>query len=113
MTLAKKISADPGKVVKTRDISAIFQKIKEKGKLPTPAAKAFKIFRLANGDSTSIADIAAVVETDPAIATRILKIANSAFYKSLNTITSVQDAITRLGLTMVKRISLGVSLISV
>jgi len=112
MTLAKKMSADPEKVSKIRDTSAIFQKIKEKGNLPTPAAKAFKIFRLANDDSTSISDIAVVVETDPAIAAQILKIANSAFYKSLNTITSVQDAITRLGLTMVKRISLGLSLIS-
>jgi|GEM_PF-408344 len=112
LILAKKISAAPEKVTKTRDISVIFQKIKERGKLPTPAAKAFKIFRLANDDSTSIACIAAVVETDPAIAARIIKVANSAFYKSLNTCTSVQEAITRLGLTMVKRISLGLSFIS-
>lgn len=94
------------------DPAAVFYKIKQTGQLPTPAAKAFKIFRLAGDINTSIADLAIVVQTDPAITARIIKIANSAFYKSLHPATSVKDAIVRLGLKMIKRISLGFSLLT-
>ena len=111
-SLFRRLSSGPNETSDNRDTNDIFRKIKETGKLPTPATKAFKIFRLANDDETNISDLAAIVGTDPAIAARILKIANSAFYKSLNPITSVQEAIIRLGLKMVKRISLGLSLIS-
>jgi len=94
------------------DPAAVFYKIKQTGQLPTPAAKAFKIFRLASDINTSIADLAVVVQTDPAITARIIKTANSAFYKSLHPATSVKDAIVRLGLKMIKRISLGFSLLT-
>ena len=100
------------KSLSTCDATDVFRKIKDTGKLPTPAHKAFKIFCLAHDDTTDISDLAAVVQTDPAIAARILKVANSAFYKSLNPISSIQDAIVRLGIKMIKRISLGASVIS-
>jgi two-component system cell cycle response regulator len=89
-----------------------YQRFKETGNLPTPSDKALKIYHLAHDNKASIADIATVVMTDPAIAAKIVKTANSAFYKSLNPITSVDRAIIRLGLNMVKTISLGYSLIS-
>jgi len=111
-SLCQKLSTSHRGTSDVRDVTDLFQEIKASGKLPTPTAKAFEIFRLANDDNTSISDISAVVETDPAIVTRILKAANSAFYKSLNPVRSVQDAITRLGLAMLKKIALGSSLIT-
>ncbi|MFC1783544.1 HDOD domain-containing protein [Planctomycetota bacterium] len=111
-SLYRKLSASPSKSRGLHDATDVFRKIKETGKLPTPAHKAFKIFRLAHDENTHISDLAAVVATDPAIAARVLKVANSAFYKSLNPISSVHEAIIRMGLKMIKRISLGLSLIS-
>ena len=111
-SLAKKLSLGREGSSNIPDATDAFQKIKESGKLPTPTSTAFKIFRLANNDNTNISDLTAAVETDPAIAARILKFANSAFYKSLHPVTSIQDAIIRLGIKMIKRISLGSSLIS-
>jgi len=111
-SLLRKLISGQDKTESIREVTEVFQKIKKTGKLPTPAAKAFKIFRLASDAETDISDLAAVIETDPAIAARVIKIANSAFYKSLKPIRSVQEAIIRLGLKMIKRISLGLSLIS-
>lgn len=89
-----------------------YQKLKETGHLPSPSDKAFKIYRLANDDKASIADIAEIVMSDPAISARIVKMANSVLYRSFSPITSVDQAIVRLGLKMVRTISVGFSLIS-
>lgn len=110
-SLQRRISAQQNNSTQ-HDPAAVFYQIKQTGQLPTPAAKAFKIFRLASNINTSIADLALVVQTDPAITARIIKTANSAFYKSLHPATSVKDAIVRLGLKMIKRISLGFSLLT-
>ena len=97
----------------TFDSEAVsYQRLKNTGHLPSPSDRAFKIYRLANDEKASIADIAAVVMSDPAISARIVKMANSALYRSLSPITSVDRAIVRLGLKMVRTISLGFSLIS-
>lgn len=89
-----------------------YQRLKGKGNLPTPSKKAFKIYKIANDDKSNIQDMASVILTDPAISASLVKLANSVFYKSLRPITSVDRAIVRLGLKMVKTISLGLSLLS-
>ncbi|MBN1764172.1 MAG: HDOD domain-containing protein [Sedimentisphaerales bacterium] len=111
-SLMQKTALDPDEISQIRDVAEVYRKIREEDNLPTPAHKAFQIFRMAYDDNVNMADLAALVQTDPAIASRVLKVANSAFYKSLKPISSVQDAIIRLGLKMIKRISLGLSLIA-
>jgi putative nucleotidyltransferase with HDIG domain len=46
----------------------------------------------------SFSDIARVIETDQSIATRILKLANSAYYGVMGTVTSIQHASMILGI---------------
>ena len=111
-SIFKKLSGTPREKIVAPAESEVYDKIKAAGNLPTPSRKAFQVFRLANDPEIDIADLVAVIKTDPAITTRILKIANSAYYKTLKPIGSVQDATIRLGLNMVKKISLGISLIA-
>jgi HD-like signal output (HDOD) protein len=56
-----------------------------------------KIKQLIDDDTTSMNDIADLINYDPAIMTQVLKIANSALYKFPNTITSVSKAIQIIG----------------
>jgi HD-like signal output (HDOD) protein len=56
-----------------------------------------KIKQLIDDDTTSMEDIAEVINYDPAIMSQVLKISNSALYKFPNTITTVTKAIQVIG----------------
>ncbi|MCF2949958.1 HDOD domain-containing protein [Paraglaciecola aquimarina] len=56
-----------------------------------------KIKQLIDDDSTSMDDIAEVINYDPAIMSQVLKISNSALYKFPSTITTVSKAIQVIG----------------
>lgn len=53
-------------------------------------------------------DIANIIKQDPAISARVLQTVNSAFFGLPQSMTSIQDAITYLGVSMVKNIVLSV-----
>jgi HD-like signal output (HDOD) protein len=56
-----------------------------------------KIKQLIDDDTTSMDDIAEVINYDPAIMSQVLKISNSALYKFPNTITTVTKSIQVIG----------------
>lgn len=56
-----------------------------------------KIKQLIDDDSTSMDDIAEVINYDPAIMSQVLKISNSALYKFPSAITTVSKAIQVIG----------------
>ncbi|UCD36083.1 MAG: HDOD domain-containing protein [Nitrospiraceae bacterium] len=82
-------------------------------KLPTLPVIAQEILSSVNDDRASVAKIEKVVGTDPAIAARILSVANSAFFGSRVKSTSLGSAIMRIGFNSVKNIALGISLMTV
>src|SRR5690606_4602151 len=58
-------------------------------------------------DSVSSAEIARLLGTDPALAARVLKTANSAlFYRGSKPITSLLNAVARLGQRMIRNVAL-------
>ena len=59
---------------------------------------------------SSAAQLHKIVSYDPALVTRILKVANSAFYGLPGQVTSVERAIVLLGLNAVKNIAVAASL---
>jgi HD-like signal output (HDOD) protein len=89
-----------------------FDELKALGQLPSPTGTALAILRLAKSDSSTIQQIARVLQTDPALAGRVLKIANSALSGGARTVFEVQDAVARLGIRQVRNVALGFSLIS-
>lgn len=58
-----------------------------------------------------IAEITKVIERDPSLSTRSLKLANSAWYKRSRTITTVKDAITTIGLDTLHQLVFATSVI--
>lgn len=87
------------------------QQLKLSGQLPSPKGVALAIMEICRQDDASTADIARIVQTDPALAARLLRLANSAAMSSPRPIASIPDAILRLGLSTVRHTAMGFSLV--
>jgi diguanylate cyclase (GGDEF)-like protein len=78
-------------------------------KLPSPHGVAIAILEASQRDSTGIADIAELVASDPALSGRLLQLANAAALGG--GVTSVHQAVGRLGLDATKNLALGFSVV--
>lgn len=66
---------------------------------------ATKVMSLSNNDNTGAKQLSQVIISDPTISAQILRMANSVFFASLNRrISSIHDAIVRIGFSETKRI---------
>lgn len=70
----------------------------EKLQLPTIPDVAFKIRRAINDQKANNSKIARVVQIDPSITARLIRIANSPLYRGRRKIESCPEALTRIGL---------------
>ena len=70
----------------------------DKLQLPTIPDVAFKIRRAINDHKANNAKIARVVQIDPSITARLIRIANSPLYRGRRKIESCPEALTRIGL---------------
>jgi len=86
------------------------QKIK---KLPTIPVVAQEILGLVRDDLISVQKLEKIVENDPAIAAKIMSVANSAFYGYKVPAKSLESAVLRIGFNSVRSIALGISLLTV
>lgn len=73
------------------------------GKLPSDVLHYFELLRLLNNENTSVDRIARVVMRDVSLAYKVLKQTNTYAYQSLEKISSVRQAIVRIGLTELKK----------
>jgi len=89
-----------------------FEELRLTGKLPSPTGVGLKILQLTQTDDASIDDVAAVLQTDPTLTGRLLKLANSGTNGGRSAVTTVHAAAVRLGLQSVRSISLGFSLLA-
>src|SRR5262249_24232266 len=87
------------------------QKIWSSPQLPTLPTVALRLIELSRSPTTEIADIVAVVKSDPAIVARLLKAANSSFFGLACKIKSIDHAVILLGTTAVTALALGFSLV--
>lgn len=72
----------------------ILEGIKSLPPVPEILAKAQKVIK---DPDSSADDIAKVIETDPAMATRVLKLSNSAYYNLIRPVSSIRHACMILG----------------
>lgn len=79
--------------------------------LPSPSGVALAILQALQRPEVEMADIAALVQTDPAIAGRVLRYANAAPNARLRPVASVKQAVTFLGLSSVRQITLAFGLV--
>ena len=83
--------------------------LKATGKLPSPKGVALSIIRLLQRDDFRITDLVRLVQSDPAIAGRILYFANAAAFGRSRPIVSLQRAIVALGSFRVRDLVIGLS----
>jgi len=94
-----------------RKLRRNFQRVFARAKLPTSPAVASRILALMKEPDSSAADFGSVIRADPALAARLLKTANCALYAQRTPVTTIDRAVTVLGLERVKTLSLGFQLV--
>jgi two-component system, cell cycle response regulator len=93
-------------------IQQTFEELSSTGQLPTPSGVGMQILKLTQGDDFSTEEIAQAISADAALTGRLLKLANSAESGSVEPITTVGEATIRLGISTVRNVALGLSLVS-
>lgn len=80
-------------------------------KLPLPALPeaALKIRQAINQPNVGSAEIIQIVQTDPVLSARLVKVANSPLYGTWREIKTVRDAVRRLGLETTRNLSFSLS----
>ena len=76
------------------------------GALPPVPAAALKLLEVTRSEDTGIAEIAQLIETEPALAAKVLKLVNSAYYGFTERIPSIHRAATLLGLSTLRQAAL-------
>jgi len=79
--------------------------------LPTLPGVAMQVLDLTRDPQISIAKIAAAVQNDPALSTKVLRTVNSSYYGLTTPCPSISRATSLLGLNTVKSIVLGFSVV--
>lgn len=84
----------------------------EKGySLPSLSAVAVRLVELASDESTSAGDLASLIEKDPSLAVKLLRLANSAlFYGGGTPITTLKQAVVKIGFNRLRIMALSLSL---
>lgn len=80
--------------------------------LPALPAIVSKLISVVNSPETSAQDAAELIEKDPALTSKVLKLANSAFYGMPRSISSVSSAVVILGFNTLKSLVLGASVVN-
>lgn len=82
----------------------------EVGKLPSLPVVAIKLLKLTRDDSSAPGDLVRLIETDPAITAKILRIVNSAAYGLPRKIASIKPAIVLMGFAAIRSLAMDVVL---
>jgi len=79
--------------------------------LPTVPAALVRLNAAIADPDTSVSHVAEVIETDQVLAARVLRVANSALYALRRQVSTVEEAVLRLGLDQVWTLAVATSII--
>jgi HD-like signal output (HDOD) protein/nitrogen-specific signal transduction histidine kinase len=96
--------------VERTDRTKILQRIADGEYLPSPSPVLLRLLKAAADEHTSASDLGAIIELDPGLTTRLIKMANSAFYSRGRTVSSVSQAILVIGFSRLRVMALTLSL---
>ena len=82
-------------------------------KMPAFPKSVQKLLRLTRDINSQPKDLVSVIETDPVMMVKILKVLNSAYYNWPNKITSINRAVVYLGVNTIKNLALSIAAIGV
>ncbi|CAH1386173.1 GGDEF domain-containing response regulator [Candidatus Nitrotoga sp. M5] len=86
------------------------EQLRISGKLPSPKGVALTIMEISLRENATLSEVTKVVQTDPALSSRLLRLVNSATEAS-RPLASINDAVMRLGMTVVRQMAMGFSLV--
>lgn len=95
------------------DKQTLFKKLETINNIPTLPKVIEKLGKTLKDHNADADKIAAIIENDPSIMARVLKMVNSAFYAGSEPIASLRQAIARLGFGAVSNLALSTSVFSV
>ncbi len=91
--------------------SAFQKRIEQIENLPTLPEVANKLIKIINDPTTSAADVAQLIAQDVALTSKVLRLANSAFYGIPRTVTTVHNAVVILGLKVINTMVFSISIV--
>lgn len=105
------VSAEPPPTIQgLHPIVDLEQRIRNLSSLPPLPESTRRLLLLRNNPKATIADLAAIIDTDPMLAAQVIRYARSAYYGYRGRVDTLQEAITRvLGFDMVLHMVLGLS----
>jgi CheY-like chemotaxis protein len=90
-----------------------FNELKISGNLPSPKGTVLKIMELSEHNNVPLPELIAVLNTDPVMIGRLLKLANSAsFVRSRPAVALTPDVLMSIGLNAVRQIALTFALVA-
>ena len=89
----------------------IIEKIRTADNLPSLPTVAVQVLELTQADEVSISEIGRVIQQDPALTARVLRVVNSSLFGMSRRVSSLQQAMVVLGLRTVKVMVLSFSLV--
>lgn len=95
----------------TIDVDKLWSKIKKCRTLPSLPKVALDLLDMWEYEDVGIDAVVGVIEQDPALASKVLRVANSALYRRTIEVTTTERAVMTLGLTACFSIALGFSLV--
>ncbi len=90
----------------------LFKKLEGIRNLPTLPVVAEKLGHAIRDPKSDARQVAKIIEDDPSMMARILKVVNSALYSATMPITSLQLAVSRMGMNAINNIALSTSVFS-
>lgn len=91
-------------------IAKLLGQLKSGYSLPTLSPIAMKLVEMASDEASSANDLVNLIEQDPPLAVRLLKLANSAFFSSTHPSTTLNHAVVKVGFHRLRIMALSVSL---
>ncbi|OPY80755.1 MAG: HDOD domain protein [Syntrophorhabdus sp. PtaU1.Bin058] len=89
---------------------ALLEKIASGYSLPVMSVVAVKLVELASDDACSVSELTSLIEKDPSLAVNLLRMANSAFFRTSEPVGTLQQAIMRIGFHQLRIMALSLSL---
>jgi diguanylate cyclase (GGDEF)-like protein len=86
------------------------EQLRLSGQLPSPKGVALAIMEISRREDASLDEVARVIQTDPALAGRLLRQANAVAH-SRRAVASINEAVLRLGMATVRQLAMGFSLV--
>lgn len=80
--------------------------------LPAPPAILTRILRETENTDSSAADLERLISTDQALAARVLKVVNSAYYGLSGKVSSLSQAVVILGIQQIRNLALSITSLS-